>query len=431
MANFEIIIPAQPGTESDNLTLLVEAPNWLKALRAGKKQVGDRLDALSSIMCEMRQDGVVIVQEPASRRVIRIREVGQDYRLANHMPPEANEQAEGDKQTEKSDSRVLQVEREATTSVGIPAMDFNEAKAAANPTEPFARTMADEPPMPKPSAQTPAKEAKPEKTESRTPKHSPTDMLRQAFVEETSRRGRTLSQSEQSQKAQPTESRPSLRRSATDMKAVTLEEIEAIESISYENPQNVTRADLEQALSHELDEEPGFNEEDALAEAFMLSEEIAMMTEEDAARFILDIALDKINAESGAVILSDINTAENELYFAAAKGPASHIVKELRIPRGQGIVGLSINTGCPIAVSDAKKLPQLYKKIAERTGYETESLLCVPIHKNARTFGAIELINKRKTKRWTNGEVYIVEVLADKLAQRLFHIHNEVNLVGE
>ncbi|MCK5690077.1 GAF domain-containing protein, partial [Myxococcota bacterium] len=137
----------------------------------------------------------------------------------------------------------------------------------------------------------------------------------------------------------------------------------------------------------------------------------------EAAGFILDLAMKTIPSDSGAVFISDINN--QDLYFAAARGPKSDEIMGFRVPMGVGIAGFSAQEGVSLAVSDVHKDPRFYARISQALGYETKSLLCSPAQKEGRVFGAIELINKSKGSAFSANEVNILNYLAHEFADYL------------
>ena len=84
MAWFEVFIPGkQSGTPS--MTLTVEAPNWIGALRTGLSNLGEGQESISNVMCDIKEDNSIHVTDVASHRVFRLREVKQP---SVAMPPE-------------------------------------------------------------------------------------------------------------------------------------------------------------------------------------------------------------------------------------------------------------------------------------------------------------------------------------------------------
>jgi len=75
----------------------------------------------------------------------------------------------------------------------------------------------------------------------------------------------------------------------------------------------------------------------------------SMETLEQVLTNILRLAGSLSNSDAGSVILHDIE--RNDLYFAAATGPASDKLPGIRIPVGKGKAGEVFSTGKPIVES--------------------------------------------------------------------------------
>lgn len=72
MPLFEIYIPGPEG-ESGNIAK-IKGDNWMGALKSGLSRLGDSTD-VKSLMCDVKKNGVVVT-DPKSGRVFKIREVG-------------------------------------------------------------------------------------------------------------------------------------------------------------------------------------------------------------------------------------------------------------------------------------------------------------------------------------------------------------------
>ena len=85
-----------------------------------------------------------------------------------------------------------------------------------------------------------------------------------------------------------------------------------------------------------------------------------------------------------------------DLYPAAARGPKAETGTNIRIPMGEGIVGVAAQEGVAIAVS----------------GNE----LCSPAQRDGRVYGALQLVNK-KGGAFTADEISILDYLASQFAE--------------
>ncbi|MCB9135359.1 MAG: GAF domain-containing protein [Anaerolineales bacterium] len=108
---------------------------------------------------------------------------------------------------------------------------------------------------------------------------------------------------------------------------------------------------------------------------------------------ILLVALQAVGAEEGSLILLDEET--QELVFVDAVGQYREQLVGTRMPAGQGIAGTVMAQHMPVLVEDVRQEPQWYGQVDELLGFETQSILGVPVIDKGRVLGAIELVNKR------------------------------------
>lgn len=157
---------------------------------------------------------------------------------------------------------------------------------------------------------------------------------------------------------------------------------------------------------------------DLLEDVFDLSQKVSDQSDRKRALYyILDLAMNTVGTDSGSVFLADINT--NELEFGAARGPKADEVMGFKIKMGQGIVGFCAETAVGMAVSDTNRDPRFYKKISEKIGYATNSILCVPVQTDGQVFGALELINKKSESTFTQRDLGVANFLGQQLARHL------------
>ena len=168
---------------------------------------------------------------------------------------------------------------------------------------------------------------------------------------------------------------------------------------------------------------PGMTTE-ILADAFMRAIEVYDYGEDKhaALEFILDLALENVGAESGSVLLTDLNSPKGELWFEVARGPKADEIIKFKVPMGAGIVGFCAQEGVSLLIADVTKDPRFKKDITEEIGYEPRSILCVPIQHKGRMMGAIELINRAGGRPFTQGELSIINYLAHTAGEYLANL---------
>jgi GAF domain-containing protein len=109
---------------------------------------------------------------------------------------------------------------------------------------------------------------------------------------------------------------------------------------------------------------------------------------------IMASATELTGAETSSLLLLDEEAGELTVEVATG-APGEAVVRE-HVPAGQGIAGWVVEHGEAAVVDDPKSDPRFYGGIDEKTGFETRSILAVPMTTKERTIGVIEVINKRE-----------------------------------
>ena len=139
---------------------------------------------------------------------------------------------------------------------------------------------------------------------------------------------------------------------------------------------------------------------------------------------LMDLSMTVVPSEAGALLLVDVDS--EELYFKEVRGPKAKEVEKFRIPVHAGIAGHSFTEMQTISVSDVSKDPRHYQEISEKVGFETRSIIAVPIHFAGETFGVIEIINKKEGDTFVTNEIEMLELIA-KTAGSLIHLAIRLN----
>jgi adenylate cyclase len=106
---------------------------------------------------------------------------------------------------------------------------------------------------------------------------------------------------------------------------------------------------------------------------------------------LVEITTRELGADRGTIFLNDKDT--NELYSRIAMG---NINREIRILNDSGVAGQVYTTGKSMIVDDAYANEYFNKSIDKKTGYVTETILCVPIKTvKGDTIGVAQMLNKR------------------------------------
>ncbi len=121
-----------------------------------------------------------------------------------------------------------------------------------------------------------------------------------------------------------------------------------------------------------------------------------------------------LDAEAATLFLLD--PERNELVFAIPTGEKEEILREFRIPVGQGIAGWVVQTGQSVLVNDVRRDPRFLRQVDSQTGFTTRNVLCVPLQYQGRITGALETINKRGTAGFTQEDLQWLTTLATQAA---------------
>ncbi len=100
------------------------------------------------------------------------------------------------------------------------------------------------------------------------------------------------------------------------------------------------------------------------------------------------LARDLVGADRCSIWL--IDSRAKQLWTKVAHG-----VEELQIPIGEGVIGACVAENRPIVVNDAARDPRFHGKLDQKTGYETRSLLAIPLSgSSGNVIGALQVLNK-------------------------------------
>lgn len=140
-------------------------------------------------------------------------------------------------------------------------------------------------------------------------------------------------------------------------------------------------------------------------------------TADVACGWALDLLMEVVPAESGAVLLADRRT--RDLRFVAARGPRAKGLVGLPVPSGRGIAGLTVRAGVALTVREAAGDPRHYGEVDRRTGYRTHAILSVPIRGPQAPIGCIQLLNPFAGTWFLPWHQTAAQVVAARVAKRI------------
>lgn len=144
--------------------------------------------------------------------------------------------------------------------------------------------------------------------------------------------------------------------------------------------------------------------------------------------YILERVADLVDVEAGSIMLLEFDA----LVVEAAIGQFSQELKKQKFRLNHGVVGYVVATGEPVIVDDTRENPHFLSGVDEKTGFQTRSLLCVPLISGGRVIGVIELLN-RKRKPFSQDDLQAVKAVAASTAIALENtrLYSETNHIAK
>lgn len=388
---YEVLIPAADPNGYDE-AITVDAGNWMAALKSGLERTGEPAADIRNVMCDIKDDNTIHVTDAVTRRVFILTEVD----------PEVDEEAERLRREAKK--AAAQAIGKPNAKPGVTAQARVENANAL--TEPLDSVVAGE------NLLDPDLPSKPVHEDAPVIDHLPPVAVSIDMHENPP--------------------------AAVDVKAPEADMVQTntgswtsadgrmrVGSATYDSIEDdlgtpvVLRETRSKSTERPIVQQREENNvgQNILEDIFLEIQAIHEnnMTMEDTVNFVMDMAMEKVPADSGAVLFADVNG--KELYFATARGPKSHEIMSFRVPMGTGISGFCAKQGVSLAISDAQRDPRFYRRINEATGYNVNSVVCAPIQHEGRVYGCIELMNRSGGSLFSSHEVNALTYIGKQFAE--------------
>lgn len=124
----------------------------------------------------------------------------------------------------------------------------------------------------------------------------------------------------------------------------------------------------------------------------------------------MELATDILDAQASTLMLIDEET--NELVFDIPYGEKRELLRSYRMPLDEGIAGWVATHGEPAIVNEAAADRRFGRDTDVRTGFLTESVICVPLQIKDRTIGVLEALNKTSKEGFTEDDLRLLSTLA-------------------
>ncbi len=107
----------------------------------------------------------------------------------------------------------------------------------------------------------------------------------------------------------------------------------------------------------------------------------------------------------------DDNT--NELFFMVAEGIDSAQIQHVTIKLGEGIAGKVAATGNPEVMKFVDKNSNYCRKVDEKTAFQTQSIIAVPLFFRRKVLGVLELINVENPDEFQGDKMLLLSAIAN------------------
>lgn len=135
---------------------------------------------------------------------------------------------------------------------------------------------------------------------------------------------------------------------------------------------------------------------------------------EDVLNTAMKWAEEFIDAEASSIY--ELDKEKNELYIRLARGEKKEPIKRVRFRVDEGIAGWVVQTGKPRVVQDVRKEKRFSDKYDKLTGFRTWSMICVPLIVRDKPIGALQVLNKKSKKLFSQADLRLLTGMAQHIA---------------
>ena len=132
---------------------------------------------------------------------------------------------------------------------------------------------------------------------------------------------------------------------------------------------------------------------------------------------IVEVARAIFGARAASIMLLD--EGAGELVFEAVTGEGEDTLVGRRIPSETGIAGWVAQSGQPLVVEDVARDPRFAVDEARRTGYVPKGLMAVPLLRQERVLGVLNVLDRPERRRFSVAEMDLLGLFANQAAVAL------------
>jgi signal transduction histidine kinase len=143
-------------------------------------------------------------------------------------------------------------------------------------------------------------------------------------------------------------------------------------------------------------------------------------------QLVTEVAAEFTRSEGAIMLIAD---EPNKVFrFLAAPELQRDVLKALEVPFESSIAGRVFASGEPEIIMNVRKDRQHFRVMERATGYETHSMVVVPLIFKGNKIGILEALNRQNNDDYTDEDVTILEILAAPASLLLYNniLENEL-----
>ncbi|MBT7075780.1 MAG: GAF domain-containing protein [Anaerolineae bacterium] len=129
---------------------------------------------------------------------------------------------------------------------------------------------------------------------------------------------------------------------------------------------------------------------------------------------IISIASELTQSEVASILKFD--EADEHLHFVAAPWFHRDSIVDIRVPVEESIAGWVYQNARNLIIQDVKEDQRFYSEVDQKSNFQTNSILAVPLLVKGQAVGVFEAINKTSRAHYNGEDVIILETLASQVA---------------
>ncbi|MBR5867559.1 MAG: sigma 54-interacting transcriptional regulator [Spirochaetaceae bacterium] len=126
--------------------------------------------------------------------------------------------------------------------------------------------------------------------------------------------------------------------------------------------------------------------------------------------YILESAMRLVECESSSLLLAD--KTGGTLRFRVALGPAGAKIMNIPVDINNSIAGWVLKKGESLLINDVQNDVRFSPVVQDKSGYETKTMIAIPMRVGSTCIGVIELLNKKNGQNFTRSDLEILNLLS-------------------